>query len=83
MLISENKEFKEMLVNQQKQISEIKPGTINNTNNLNNNHFNLNFFLNEQCKDAISISQFVESVQVTMDNLMTTCHQGIGTGLSN
>jgi len=80
LLLSENKEFKEMLVNQQKQISEIKPGTINNTNN-NNNQFNLNFFLNEQCKDAISISQFVESVQVTMENLMTTCHNGLGSGL--
>ena len=78
LLLNENKEFKEMLVNQQKQISEIKPGTINN---LNNNQFNLNFFLNEQCKDAISIGQFIESVQVTMENLMTTCHQGLGTGL--
>ena len=79
LLLSENKEFKEMLFNQQKQISEIKPGTTNNTNN--NNQFNLNFFLNEQCKDAISISQFVESVQVTMENLMTTCHNGLGSGL--
>ena len=60
-------------------MTEIIPKIGNVTNN--NNHFNLNFFLNEQCKDAISISQFVESVQVTMQNLMTTCHNGLGSGL--
>ena len=83
-LINENKEFKDMLVNQQKQISEINPSIINNTNNTNNtnnNQFNLNFFLNEQCKDAISINQFVESVQVTLENLMVTSDNGLGSGL--
>ena len=82
IFINENKELKDIIINQQNQMTEIIPkiGNVTN-NNTNNNQFNLNFFLNEQCKDAISIGQFVESVQVTMDNLMTTCHKGLGTGL--
>ena len=81
VFINENKELKDIIINQQNQMTEIIPKMGNVTNNTNNNQFNLNFFLNEQCKDAISIGQFVESVQVTMDNLMTTCHQGLGSGL--
>ena len=82
IFINENKELKDIIINQQNQMTEIIPKLGNVTNNTNNNNqFNLNFFLNEQCKDAISISQFVESVQVTMENLMTTCHNGLGSGL--
>ena len=84
IFINENKELKDIIINQQNQMTEIIPklgNVTNNLNNTNNNQFNLNFFLNEQCKDAISISQFVESVQVTMENLMTTCHNGLGSGL--
>ena len=83
IFINENKELKDIIINQQNQMTEIIPklGNVTNNTNNNNNQFNLNFFLNEQCKDAISISQFVESVQVTMENLMTTCHNGLGSGL--
>jgi hypothetical protein len=90
-LINENKEFKELLVTQQKQLTEIIPkiGNItngsnnnsnNNTNNT-NNHFNLNFFLNEQCKDALTMNQFIDRVHVTLQNLMTTNDNGLGPGL--
>ena len=69
-LIIQNQEFKELMIEQTKHIHEIqqknqdlqeklleavKEGkTINNT--INNQKFNLNFFLNEQCKDAINMS---------------------------
>ena len=56
IIIQENKELRNILVEQQKQISELIPkiGNNNTTNNTthNTNNFNLNFFLNEQCKDV-------------------------------
>ena len=87
-LINENKEFKELLVTQQKQLTEIIPkignitnGSNNNSNNNTNNHFNLNFFLNEQCKDALTMNQFIDRVHVTLQNLMMTNDNGLGPGL--
>jgi len=44
------------------QISKISTVTNNTTNN--NNKFNLNFFLNTQCKDAMSIQSFMENLQL-------------------
>jgi hypothetical protein len=56
--------------------------TINNThhthNNNNNNNFSLNIFLNEKCKDAWNMSEFIESLQVTLDDLLVTRERGIG-----
>ena len=51
-----------------KTIKDIIPkiGNNNNTtnNNTNNNNFNLNVFLNETCKDAMNIKDFIESLRV-------------------
>ena len=56
--------------------------TINNThhthNNNNNNNFSLNIFLNEKCKDAWNMSEFIESLHVTLDDLLLTRERGIG-----
>jgi len=77
----ENQEMREAMKEQQeqhhKQIQELIPKlqqvtTINNqTNNntTNNNKFNLNFFLNEQCKDAISIQTFIENLDIGIKEL--------------
>jgi hypothetical protein len=55
----------------------------NNTNNINsNNKFNLNVFLNEQCKDALSISEFVSSLVVTVKDLEETAKLGYSEGIS-
>jgi hypothetical protein len=51
-------------------------------NNTNNNQFNLNFFLNEQCKDAVNISDFINSLEITMDDLTYTRNQGLVEGIS-
>jgi hypothetical protein len=42
--------------------------TINQTNN-NNQRFNINLFLNEQCKDAINFSDFVKNIQISYEDL--------------
>jgi hypothetical protein len=54
----------------------------NNTINNNNNKFNLNFFLNEECKDAINISDFVSSLVVTVKDLEETARLGYSEGIS-
>jgi len=59
--------------------------TINNTNNNitnSNQQFNLNFFLNETCKDAMNLSDFIENMQVTMEDMEKTGELGFAKGMS-
>ena len=62
-MFKENQELRKQLVNQQKQMTELIPqiGNNNNNHNIINNKqkFNINVFLNEKCKDAISMDQFI------------------------
>lgn len=60
----------------------------NNTNNINNtNHINqklnLNIYLNETCKDAISLNEFVKNIEVTVNDLLFSKNEGIVKGVSN
>ena len=58
----------------------------NNTNNINNttnNAFNLNFFLNETCKDAMNISDFVSSIKLNLEDLENTGKRGYIEGISD
>jgi hypothetical protein len=68
-LLKQNNEFKELLIEQNKKILELVNNsniTNNNniTNNTTNNKFNLNIFLNEKCKDAFNITDFINSIDV-------------------
>jgi hypothetical protein len=57
--------------------------TITTTNSNNgHNQFNLQFFLNEQCKDAINLSEFVKNIQVTISDLEHTGEVGYANGIS-
>jgi hypothetical protein len=57
--------------------------TINNNNtNSHNKSFNLNFFLNEQCKNAVNLSQFIDDLEVTRDDLMNTGQLGFVNGIT-
>ena len=82
-LIKQNQEFKELIVEQNKQIMELaqKPTTTNNTIN-NNQKFNLQVFLNEQCKDAINMSEFLENMKLDMEDLTETGRLGYVGGIS-
>lgn len=75
ILIKENAEMKKMM------IEIIKNGTYN-TNNSHNKTFNLQFFLNEQCKDAINITDFVNSIQLQLEDLEETGRLGYVDGIS-
>lgn len=71
-----------------KQISELssKTATIGNSfNTMNNSHnktFNLQFFLNEECKDALNLRDFVESIQLQLSDLEHTGKVGYVEGIS-
>jgi hypothetical protein len=63
-----------------------QPQTINN-NTVNNNvvvnqHFNLQIYLNEDCKDAIDIGEFTKSIKITMDDLMYIGNNGWSDGMT-
>ena len=91
-LVNENNDIKTLLieqqkqiVEQQKQIGELIPKigtTINNTSNVKQN-LNFNIFLNEKCKDAINMEDFINQIQLTMDNLEVTKNKGLIEGISN
>jgi hypothetical protein len=59
--------------------------TNNNNNIINNDNrtFNLNVFLNETCKDALNISDFVSSIHVGLEDLEHTGRNGYVQGISN
>jgi hypothetical protein len=69
-LLKQNNEFKELLIEQNKKILElVGSSNVTNNNNItnnttNNNKFNLNIFLNEKCKDAFNITDFINSIDV-------------------
>jgi hypothetical protein len=82
-LIKENSEFKQMMMETQSQMLElIKKGTNNNTN-CHNKTFNLNFFLNETCKNAMNIMDFVDSLQLQLNDLEKMGDVGYINGMSN
>ena len=70
----------------QKQMIEVckKDTTTNNTaTNCNNKTFNLQFFLNETCKDAMNMVDFIDSIQVKLSDLENMGKLGFVNGLSN
>jgi hypothetical protein len=69
-LLNDNKEMKQLLIQQTNTINELVKNGTNNTINNNTNNFNLNFFLNETCKNAINMPDFVNSIQLTFDDLL-------------
>jgi hypothetical protein len=85
-LIKENKELKELLVGQNKTIIELTTKNSNNIVNSNvNSHnkvFNLQFFLNDTCKDAMNIKDFVESIKLQLSDLENVGQVGFVNGIS-
>ena len=55
----------------------------NSNNKITNNSFNLNFFLNETCKDAMDIMEFVDSINLTVEDLERVGELGYADGISH
>jgi hypothetical protein len=93
-LIKETSGFKNMMMGQQNMMMEqqntmlkvIENGTHNNNNNNTNSHnktFNLQFFLNETCKDAMNLMDFVDSIKLQLSDLENVGKVGYVNGISN
>ena len=72
-----NKHFQE----HQKMLTEIIPKIGNTTNN--NNQFNINMFLNEKCKDAINIKEFIDMIVFNKDTMDDSKNLGIEKTMTN
>ena len=90
----EMKLMKDMMMQMMKQNHELqskvlelcKNGTYQNNNNMNNSHnktFNLHLFLNETCKDAMNLTDFVESIQMQLSDLERVGKLGYVKGISD
>jgi hypothetical protein len=89
LFVSIMSEIKVMMKEQNQSIMEAVVNNPTMVNNLNNNHnqtnnqqFNLNFFLNETCKDAMNLSDFLENLNVSMDDMEKTGELGFAKGMS-
>jgi hypothetical protein len=87
MLIKENSELRKEQADIKEIILEIvKNGTTNHSHNTTNSHnkaFNLQFFLNETCKNAMNITDFVESIKLQLSDFMNMGEVGFVEGISN
>ena len=88
-LLKETQELRNFILEQSKTTNDVmskvlelcKPVTINQTNN-NNNKFNINIFLNEQCKDAINFADFIKNIEITHQDLENNAQLGFVSGIS-
>jgi transposase-like protein len=55
----------------------------NVTNNYNNNHMTINVFLNQHCKDAMNLSDFLNSLSISMEDFEYTMDNGYVKGITN
>jgi hypothetical protein len=78
-LMNESKELKNLIM------EVLKNGTnhITNNHNSNNKTFNLNVFLNETCKNAMNISDFINSIQLQLSDLEKVGELGYVEGISS
>jgi hypothetical protein len=87
-LIEQNKELQQTLIDQNKTIIELAQKTGNNnyftnsSTNSNNKTFNLQIFLNETCKDAINLTDFVDQIKLSINDLEETGKIGYAEGIS-
>jgi hypothetical protein len=77
----QTKTLQKTMQEQTKTIQEMVP-KIGNNNTTNNNKFNLHVFLNEECKDAINFSEFIENIEVTEEDLENQAQLGYVSGIS-
>jgi hypothetical protein len=90
-ILKQNNEFKTLLLEQQNKIMEqntkimemAKPTNVITHNTTNNTQFNLNVFLNETCKDALNMMEFVNNLKLEIKDLENVGHNGYIEGITN
>jgi hypothetical protein len=91
-VIEQNKELTNIILQQNTTINKLCDNNNTNTNitnntqinNSNNNKtFNLNFYLNETCKNAMNIDEFINNIKLSLEDLEYTGRKGYIEGISN
>ena len=84
-VLNQNQEFQKLIIEQNRQIIDLSAKTqiVNNNCTTTNTKFNLQFFLNETCKDAMNIMEFVDSMKLQLSDLETIGNTGFVDGISN
>ena len=80
IITSQAEKSEEMMVVMKDIIPKI--GNNNTTNNTNTNNFNLQVFLNEDCKEAINFSDFIKQIQVSFEDIENQAESGYVKGIS-
>ena len=78
--LQQQKQLIETIVEMSK---ETKNNTTNYYNNCNNKKMTINVFLNEECKNAMNLTDFIENVKVSLEDLSYTKEHGYAKGISN
>jgi hypothetical protein len=87
-LVKQNQEFKQLLIEQNRTILEVAQNSQGNNNNntihtnSHNKTFNLQFFLNETCKDAMNMKDFIKSLELSLPELEKMGEIGFAEGMS-
>ena len=87
LILEERREFQKIITDQSAKMMELA-GNMggnnhhNTTNTNSHNKFNLNVFLNEQCKDAMTLKDFVKNLEISMEEFIETGEHGFVDGLS-
>lgn len=94
-VVEQNKKFQEFFMDQYKLLAEkhmdLQSNVSNSYNNISNNNmtnnntqtFNLQFFLNETCKNAMNLNDFIDQIEITMEDLEDMRRLGYSDGVSN
>jgi hypothetical protein len=86
-LMHQNKEIMIQNNKLQNTISELIPKVGNTTNTNSHNNINIKIdilsLLNDKCKDALSITDFIELIKVEVKDLLYTGEKGLTNGVSN
>jgi hypothetical protein len=85
MVIQQNKELIKQNSELQSDMREVLKKCVTTNNTINNNHktFNIQLFLNETCKDAMNITDFVDSIKIQISDLDRLGDSGFATGISD
>lgn len=89
-VLKDNTELRTLMVEQNNKIINLMAAqpapvtniTNNNTNTI-NNQFNLNVFLNETCRDAMNINEFIENIEIQMKELEFVANNGYVAGITD
>lgn len=82
-VVKQNQELTNKIIDICSKPSNVSNSNIHSNNNINNKTFNLQFFLNDTCKDAMNMSDFVNQVKISIKDLEDTGKLGYTEGISN